>query len=65
MGPYTVAEQEQWCSIIFTLAYENEYKIRNLIIPVVLECWKFNSVCEGEKKEYNMAATALHFFFLV
>lgn len=44
------------------LAYEkeNEYETGNLVIPVVSECWRFN-VCEGEKKENNVGATALHF----
>lgn len=63
MGPHTVAEWEQWCGIIFMLAYENEYESGNLIIPLVSECWKF-SVGEGEKKENNVGATALHFYLM-
>lgn len=61
MGPYTMAEWEQWHGIVFVLVCENEYETGNLIIPVISECWKFISVCEGEKKENNVASTALHF----
>lgn len=51
----------EWHGIVFMLACENQYETGNLIIPVVSECWKFISVCEGEKKENNVASTALHF----